>query len=231
MRVYQIKLKLFCLKDIEAYQIQSKVTTLLDKGFMVNDRLLELHEKNRFKGYTYDNPWPLEKDKKYKKGKIYTLTIRTIDPELAVYFSEICPNQYTDDLKGLMAEIRVLPKKRIQSLYTLTSAILKDSKHGYWRTHMSLADYENRLKVNLIKKWNTFQNEKINEDFQLYTLLEFLNEEPIPVSYKNIVLLGDKIRLQIADNEQAQQMAYMALGTGLLEHNSRGSGFVNYRWL
>ena len=96
---------------------------------------------------------------------------------------------------------------------------------------MSLSELEERLKVNLIKKWNHFTGEKINEDFQLYTMLEFLNEGPIVMEYKNVKLLGDKVRLQIADNDNAQKLAYMSLGTGLLEMNSRGAGFVNYRWL
>ena len=62
-------------------------------------------------------------------------------------------------------------------------------------------------------------------------MLEFLNEGPIVMEYKNVKLLGDKVRLQIADNDSAQKLAYMSLGTGLLEMNSRGAGFVNYRWL
>lgn len=96
---------------------------------------------------------------------------------------------------------------------------------------MSLAEYEKRLKNNLVKKWNCFENDKIKEDFQLYTLLEFLNDKPIGMEYKNICLLGDKLRLQVSDNVAAQNLAYMSLGTGILEMNSRGYGFVNYRWL
>ena len=45
------------------------------------------------------------------------------------------------------------------------------------------------------------------------------------------MLLGDKISLNISDDKLAQDLAYMALGTGLLEVNSRGAGFTNYRWL
>ena len=37
--------------------------------------------------------------------------------------------------------------------------------------------------------------------------------------------------MHVADNEMAQKLAYLALGTGVLEMNSRGFGFVNYRWL
>lgn len=230
MQVYQIRIKLYMLTDVALNRIQTNLTAFIDKGFLENEELLQMHEENRFKNYCYDLPYPVEKDKIYKKGKIYTVTVRTIDSKLAKYFQEVCVNSYIDEVKGLTSEIRIIPKKVIDSLYTLTPVILKDDK-GYWRKHMQLAEFENQLKVNLIKKWNSFTGEKLSEDFSLYTLLEFLNETPIPMEYKSIKLLGDKIRLQIADNETAQKLAYMALGTGLLSMNSRGAGYVNYRWL
>lgn len=230
MQVYQIRLKLYMLKDVEVSQIQAKLTTFIDCGFECSEELLQMHRKNQYKNYCYDLPYPLEKDKVYKKENIYTVTIRTIDRKLAEYFSEVCGNHYTKEMKGLTAEIRIIPQKMIEFLYTLTPVILKDEK-GYWRTHMGLEKFEERLKVNLIKKWNYFENDKLEEDFQLYTALEFLNSAPIGIEYKNIKLLGDKIRLQIADNETAQKLAYLSLGTGLAEMNSRGMGFVNYRWI
>lgn len=230
MQVYQIRIKLYMLTDVALNRIQTNLTAFIDKGFLENEELLQMHEENRFKNYCYDLPYPVEKDKIYKKGKIYTVTVRTIDPKLAKYFQEVCVNSYTDEVKGLTSEIRIIPKKVIDSLYTLTPVILKDDK-GYWRKHMQLAEFENQLKVNLVKKWNTFTGEKLSEDFSLYMLLEFLNETPVPMEYKSIKLLGDKIRLQIADNETAQKLAYMALGTGLLSMNSRGAGYVNCRWL
>ena len=230
MLVYSIRLKIFFLCDVPLNKIQKKITNFLDKGFAENEELLERHEENTFKGYVFDFPYPSEPGKVYRKGKIYTLTVRTIEPTMARYFSEVCVNTYTNEIKGLTVEMRILPKKFIQTLYTLTPAILKDEK-GYWRKHMSLSEFEERMKVNLIKKWNHFTGEKLNEDFQFYTMLEFLNQGPIVMEYKNVKLLGDKVRLQIADNDNAQKLAYMSLGTGLLEMNSRGAGFVNYRWL
>lgn len=230
MQVYQIRIKLYLMKDIKVNQIQTKLTTFIDKGFADNEELLRMHEENKYKYYCYDLPYPVEKDKIYKKGKIYTVTIRTIEIKLAKYFQEICVNTYTDEIKGLTSEIQLIPQKMIETLYTLTPAILKDDK-GYWRKHMCLEEFEKQLKVNLVKKWNNFEKDKLEEEFQLYTLLEFLNETPVPMEYKNIKLLGDKIRLQIADNENAQKLAYMALGTGILGMNSRGAGYVNYRWL
>lgn len=230
MNVYQIRIKLYFLKNIAVNEIREKLTAFIDKRFCIDQKLLKMHEENRYKGYVHDLPYPIEKDKIYKQGKVYTITIRTIDSELARYFHEVCVNSYTEEIKGLTAEIRILPKKIIESVYTLTPAVLKDEQ-GYWKDHMNLEQFGRRLTVNLIKKWNYFTGEKLSEDFSLYTLLELLNEGPIVAEYKGVKLLGDKIRLQIADNVSAQSLAYMALGTGICEMNSRGLGFLNYRWL
>ena len=51
------------------------------------------------------------------------------------------------------------------------------------------------------------------------------------MKFKDITFLGDKIRLSISDNKTAQELAYMALGTGIGEINSRGAGFLGWRWL
>lgn len=230
MLVYQIRMKLFLLEDIAANRIQEKVTSFLDKGFGNNEKLITFHKENKYKNYCYDQLYPLETDKVYKKEKIYTLTIRTIDIEMAKYFKNICVNNYTKEMKGLTADIRVLPKKILETVYTLTPLVIKTDT-GYWRSSMSLTTLEERIKVNLIKKWNRFNGDKLDENFDLYTMIEFKNKIPIGITYKNIKLLGDKIQLTVADNETAQNLMYMALGTGIGEMNSRGLGFLGYRWL
>ena len=138
MQVYQIRIKLYMLTDVALNRIQTNLTAFIDKGFLENEELLQMHEENKFKNYCYDLPYPIEKDKIYKKGKIYTVTIRTIDPRLAKYFQEVCVNSYTDEVKGLTSEIRIIPKKVIDSIYTLTPVILKDDK-GYWRKQIGRA--------------------------------------------------------------------------------------------
>ena len=230
IRVYSARIRIYIIRDIPVEKIRGAVTEFLDSGLVVNPQLAALHSQNKYKYYVYDSLYPIEKDKIYKKDHIYTLTIRTLDTTLAKYFSEYVVNTYTDKIKGLTAQVRMIPKKHIDVLYTLTPAILKCDS-GYWKDEMTVEQYEERLKVNLIKKWNEFQGEKIEENFELFTGVEFLSKCPIASEYKGIKLLGDKIRIHVADNEKAQKLAYMALGTGVLEMNSRGYGFVNYRWL
>lgn len=230
MEVYQIRMKLYLLEDIPAEIVQIRITDFIDRAFFKERALSILHEVNTYKNYSYDLPYPVEADKIYKKGKIYTITVRTIDRKMANFFQQICINTYTRYIKGLTAEFRILPKKILEFIYTLTPIIIKDER-GYWRNIMSEEAFGNRIKINLIKKWNLFTHDNIGEDFELYTTLEFLNRVPVSVEYKNVKLLGDKIRLSVADNEMAQNLAYMSLGTGMGEMNSRGAGFINYRWL
>ncbi|AGX43473.1 CRISPR-associated endoribonuclease Cas6 [Clostridium saccharobutylicum] len=230
MNVFQIKLKIFVLKDIPIEDSQGTVSAFIDSGLIKDEKLLEFHESNKFKGYCFDAPYPLEDDKIYKKDKIYTITIRTIDKNLAEFFANKLVNEFNENVKGLTSEIRILPKKHIEKLYSITPAVMKN-EDGYWKNKIKLDDFERRLKENLIKKYNSTMNLKIDEDFQLYTSIEFKNKKPISTKYKNIKLLGDKISLNIAENENAQKLAYMSLGTGIFEMNARGYGYVNYRWL
>lgn len=231
MKVYQVKLKLFMINNIELKDIQSKVCSFIDTGLVKYNRdLYELHESNTYKNYCFDAPYPIEEDKIYRGNKVYTLTIRTINVDLAEFFSNKLVNEYSKDIKALTSEIKILPQKHIEKIYSITTTILKED-YGYWRDKTNVSEFEKRVKENLIKKYNMFTKTKIDEDFQLYTTIEFKNRKPISSNYKNIKLLGDKISLNIAENDNAQKLAYMSLGTGILEMNSRGYGFVNYRWL
>lgn len=229
MNVYQIRLKVYLLEDIQAREVQTKVTALIDRSFLNKEETSQMHESNMYKMYCHDFLYPIEKDQIYKKDNIYSITIRTIDDDLAKFFSEVLVHSHSNEMKALTAEIKIIPKRVINSIHTLTPAVMKSEK-GYWRTKMPVSEFEERLKVNLIKKYNSFYGEKLDEDFQLYHGVEFFNNAPIPIRYKNITLLGDKVKLHISEHDTAQKLAYMSLGTGILEMNARGNGFVNYEW-
>ena len=230
MQVFQVRIKLFLLQDLEVDYIQDKLNGYIDKAFSKDEELRIFHEENKFKCYCFDSLYPVEKDKIYKKNNIYTLTLRTVHKKLADFFCEKLVNEYDNNFKGLTSEVRIIPKKYLDKIYSVTPIILKNDE-GYWKYKLTMDQFEKRLKENLIKKYNFIMNTKIDEDFELYNSIEFNNKKPIAVPYKNVKLLGDKITLKAADNSIAQELLYMSLGTGLLEMNSRGQGFVNYRYL
>lgn len=230
MKTYEIRVKVYTSKDIPVSKIFTVIAHYIDSSLAKTKELLDYHENNQFKNYCFNSLWPVEKDMVYKKDKIYTFIIRTVDLDLARYFSEHLSNHRTNELKGLTVENRMIPRKIIDELYTLTPIILK-TDNGYWKNTMSVDDFEKRLFENAVKKYNEYANVKMDEDFQFYTSMKFLNKAPISIQYKKIRLLGDKISLKIADNEQAQDLAYFIIGTGLCEMNSRGCGYCNYHWL
>ncbi len=229
MQTIQIRVKILVKKDTHITEIQSKVCGLIDYSFSKKQDLLEMHNTNRYKFYCFDFPYPGEKDQIYKKDKVYTLTIRTLDISLAEFFSNSLLDVETYFIKALSSEIKIIPQKPIEKIYSLTPAIIKNDS-GYWRDNMSIDDYERRLKENLIKKYNNITGEKMDEDFDLFNKIELKNRKPISVKYKNVKLLGDKVNLYISDDSRAQKLAYMAIGCGIMEMNSRGCGFVNYKF-
>lgn len=229
-KVFEIRIKVYILKDIHLPELLTKEAEYIDSALAQNEKWLKYHELNRFKNYCFGSLYPIEKDGVYKKDNLYTITVRTVEQELAQYFSKALRNHYTDSIKGLTVENRILPKKIIGEIYSLTPIIQK-SDEGYWKNQLTIGEFERRLFENAVKKYNQYTGNKIDEDFQLYTNITFLNKKPIANEYKGIRLLGDKVNLKIADNAQAQELAYFLLGSGIGEMNSRGMGYCNYRWL
>ncbi len=229
MEVYELKLKVFLLKDIVADKASESIAQLIDKSLINTEEMKTFHKERKFKFYTFNTFYPIETEKLYKGGKIYSVLIRTVDEKLVNHFKVYLQNEYTDKLKALTIELRVIPKKVIKKLYSLTPCIAKFD--GYWKGNYSLSEYEERMKINLIKKYKEFYNIELDENFELFNHIEFCNRKPISIPIKNIRLLGDKINVHVADNETSQLLSYFALGVGIMELNSRGFGYMNYEFL
>ncbi|GAA0182520.1 hypothetical protein SH2C18_48870 [Clostridium sediminicola] len=230
MKVFEISILVFLLKDIDSKDAFSKIGEFIDSGLAKKPELLELHNKNTFKNYCFCSFFPLESDKIHKEGKNYTIRIRTVDSRLADFFNKDLVNHFNDNIKALTSTIKILPKRHIEKMYSITPLVLKTNE-GYWKGNLSLNDFERRLKENLIKKYNLLMDTKIDEDFQLYTSIEFNNKKPVAINYKGRKILGDKVTIHISDDKIAQDLAYMSLGTGILEMNARGAGYMSFKCL
>ena len=123
MHVYSIRMKLYVMEEMRLNEVQQHLIAFLDHGLSKMEGFVEWHSDNRYKYYCFDYLYPIERDGVYKKNQVYTLTIRTVDPKLAEYLANQVVHTYTKNLKGLTSEVRILPKKIIEVLYTLTPAI------------------------------------------------------------------------------------------------------------
>lgn len=230
MNVYEIRLKVFLLKSVKQEEASAVIASFIDSELSKKEEFKKFHQDNQFKNYVFDQFYPISKEGIYDKEQVYNFRIRTTDRELAEYFIGQLPNHSTACLKGLTAELRIIPRKQLETLFSITPIALKNEE-GYWKDFMTFDEYEERLKINLIKKYNAIMDTKIEEDFPLYTMIELINHKPIGIHYKGITLLGDKISVKVSSHPMAQELLYMSLGTGIGEMNSRGLGFLNFRWL
>ena len=230
MNVYEIKLKVCLLKNIKYENSLEIASSYLDFSLCKNEKFLSEHKEKKYKHYNFNYLYPIENDKVYKKDKLYTITIRTIDQEVAEYLLNSTCNHSDENIKGIRSELKVIPKKYIEKIYSITPVLIKD-KEGYWRKKNNIDFFEKRLKENVVKKYKYISNNKEIELSDFYNEIKFKNYKPIKTSFKNINLLGDKVELSIESDLKSQELAYMILGMGLLENNSRGMGFVNFKHL
>ncbi len=230
LKVFQIDTKVFLLRDIRWENLQEKLCSFMDEVMGKVPELLEMHKGKGYKPYTFSCLYPVEKEGIYKSGQVYSFSIRTIDVGLKHFFQESFVNEYNADFKCLTNCVKVIPEHLIEKLYSITAVIVKAEGGGYWRDHVGIQEYQRYLTENLIKKYNYFMGGRLKEDFDFIREIKFLNKGPIASNYKEIKLLGDKFDLYVAENETSQKLAYLALGVGMGNNNTRGSGYVNCKW-
>lgn len=228
MLVHEINCKVYLLKTIRLENILYEISSFADKALASDEKMLEFHQSYGYKGYVLSGFKEIEKQKFYKEGKIYTFSVRCVQKELCDFFLKQLADTQSAVMKGLVTEVKTIPKLFIEKLYTVTPALVK-LDGGYWKKVLSFEDYEKRLFDNSIKKYKQLTGKDIDENFRLYNRIEMLNNKPIANYFKGIRLLGDKFELHISENETAQEISYILLGVGALENNSRGYGYLNYK--
>lgn len=233
MEVYEITVRIYIANNIKVSEMQGVIAHFIDSYLSKDELFAQFHQEKRPKCYTMDLPCPVEKGmQEYQGDKIYQFRIRTISGELSSYLLSGIAEHRTEEIKGLVRTVRVIPHKHISTVYTLTPVVLVDPEgRGYWRDIMSFSEYEEMLKKSIIHQYEACTGEKIDQGCALYDQIELKNKCGIGIPYKGIALLGDKLSMQVSDNETAQRIAYYLLGSGLGSKGSRGFGFLGYRFL
>ena len=230
MTVFEIRLKVFLLKDIRHQDALSVIATFIDSVLVQHQAYLQWHEINTFKMYTFNSFFPVEKEGVYKKDQVYGIIIRTIKRDLAEYLDWVLRGYADAYMKGLTSEMRIIAQKHLEQVYSITPVMIKHEE-GYWNPHLSFEQYEERIKNNLLKKYREVTQAEIGSEVKLWKLFERSSKMPIAIPYKGIKMLGDKLSIFVEDTPLAQDVMYMALGAGIGEMNPRGFGFVNFRYL
>lgn len=222
MQYYNIKVAVLLKNDTQTFENYEKISKLISASMLKDQTLKQLHEENRYKNYVFCNLYPIEKDGIYKAGNIYTFQIRTIDFKLGLKIKQVLNNFQNEEFKVIVSDLETSTQRKINTLATLTPAIITSDKGDYLiNNDMQLV--KERILANAQKKYNQLYNEKIDMDF--IKSIKQTNNKPIKIPYKSINILGYKFEIEVKDDPISQNLAYLILSVGLLEKNAEGFGF------
>lgn len=234
MNIFQCDFKIYLLKNIFKEDIQECLSKLIDKSFYENPNMKNFHDENKIKKYSFNQLYPVEKNGIYKEGSIYNFQVRCIGEELKDHFIRYLTNEYTSNMKILTSNSKKIIKKPIDRIYSISSLIVKiadDEKTQYWRNNHNEEDFFEYIRKSCIKKYEMLTGEILDRELRLFNYERIDNLKPVATKFKNKKILGDKVTLNIDTSNEAQNISYMIIGTGLADMAPRGYGFVNYQYI
>lgn len=231
LKACEISLKIRLKEDITYRNLPLKLSQGINKCFLIDKKSMILHKKNRCKNYSYSLLTPIEKDY-YKADKFYDLTIRFLSLELANSFYE-----GVKTIDNTIFTLVVAKKKEIKStdniiktLETINPTIITDNNRYVDSAHLKKKLVIDRIVSNTNHKMNDFYGKNNITKYNFIEDVEPMSFQSSVFNYKkNGVLIGNKLRVKVKQDEKSQELAFIAYVSGLLEKNSLSFGFCKIR--
>lgn len=212
-------------KDIAFDEAGYIIGKTINKAMLFDEDLKEMHPKNQYKNYVFDTFYPFERDKVYKAGKLYIFRLRGIDVEMIKKIRKCMRVLRSYDLKILAIDAKLVKQRKIKSLHALSPIILTIDDQP-WLQNNDIKIFNERMHSNLEKKYVAYFGLDVEAKCNWAKSITFKNRKPVSLKYKDIKLLGNKISVEVNDDEISQKLAFIALASGLGEKNSAlGAGF------
>lgn len=237
-----------CLQKIFEKKFRSAV-----KGFIyekLKDSKYELNKNNsNYRGFCFSNLFPI-KNKEIKENKVYHINISTNISDLAIKLLEKVNIEDIVNLgEGSFKLIDISIKKENLSnnmiLESVSPIIIKSNrkKQDFVNFDIDKDLFIKNLSINLIKKYNFFQNKNIDINYDLFEniLIEPLIQKKRLNSHfsiliedndeirkgKPIYIYGNRLKFKIIDiNDLQKEILQIGLETGFGSMNSYGLGFM-----
>lgn len=232
----QLTINLYLLKNIKINDCNEELSKLINLSMEKDEYLGYIHKKKKgFKNYSWCTLYPIEKDYIYKSNDVYRFTIRSYDMKLIDAFEKSLLNTRNDKFVVLQIDKSIRGYKKVDELITITPSIITIRDENNKLTSWNKDNSENVLQElsinvfnNLCKKYKeNFKEDIILKKEDVIEDINILSNHGLVINYKNIKMLGYKIKVKFKENEIAQKLANAAIVLGLLEKNSTlGCGFV-----
>lgn len=226
LEYFELIITTYLKKDIYFNCSGALIGDMLNKTMLKNSYLKNLHKQNVYKHYCFGSFFPIEKDKTYKKGSVYTFKIRSLNSEFTDNVWKNIKKIKDDNFSVLAIEYTKKNIRQISNIYTVTPTVITLEKNRNWTQDDDVLVVMDRIKSNLEKKYKSFYGENVVFDSDIIDRFELMNKKPVTTCYKNTKFLGNKFKIWFNQDENAQKLAFIAITCGLGEKNSSvGAGF------
>lgn len=225
-KLYELSVAVMLKQDIHYQESTEKIGEHINKSMLLDQELKQFHrlKGRQYKHYVFSNMYPIEKDKCYKQGRIYTINIRSFHKDFIFKMRRLIEKVNDSILQVIFTKVKTIRRRLISELHTVNPVIITIENEPFFKKNTETI--KSRIEENLLKKYEHLNNKQINLQKSFVDKIEILSKEPVVTWYKGIKMLGHKINLYLSVDEQSQELGYLALGSGIGEKNSSiGSGF------
>lgn len=226
MEYSEIKVFIKMNEDIKSDEMYSVLSKYINKSLLNDSKMKRVHETNCFKFYTFGLPYPIEKEKIYKKDKLYAFNVRSISREVIMRVGRVLErncNEFT--LEGKDFKSYVFDK--IEKIISLTPVVVTRKDQKYWTKECGTDELCKQLSSNAEKKLKAYYGKiKIEEGTNFIEEIKQKNNRLILVPYKGGYVAGNKFEIKVKSDETSQLLAGVVAAMGLGEKCSAiGMGY------
>lgn len=225
MYYHELIVTLKMKQDITNDEMYSFLNNLINNAMLYDEKLREMHERNEYKFYTYSSLNPIEKDRIYKKDRVYIFNIRSINKIFLANLNRVLPLT-EENVKVIATQIKSYSQKFITKLTTLSPVVTTMKESKYWKKEDGLQELIARMCKNAVRKYNQYFNTQIPEETIFIQAITQTNLKPIKIPYKQGNLIGNKFVMEIKNDKLSQDLAFFMKATGALEKNTIGCGYL-----
>lgn len=229
MEFFEITTTILLQENIIFTECNEKIGNLINAAMHFDAELAEKHRQKGYKNYVFCSLYPTESDKLYKAGRIYIFRIRSLEWDFIIKMKEFLPEVKNSSVKVLASEVKTCKQRHISELYTITPAVATVDNRN-WVEGDDFLLLQERIQMNLEKKYKAFFQGELKLAQSFIQHIELVNQKPMRIKYKNTSFMGNKFRIYVSQDSESQDLAFVALATGILEKNSScGCGFCSAR--
>lgn len=222
----ELKIVIEPYTDVDSINSYETISKFLSHSMLQDETLKSYHINKSIKGYVWDSPYPQEKDKIYRAGRVYLFHLRSLDLEFILKMKKCLEMSHDTIFKVLSCQMTSFQYQPISQLKSLSPIICTIEKGRYWVKEDGLQLLMDRLNVCALKKYRQYIGDIEEQPGGFIESISLLNKVPIKIPYKSTSLIGNKVLITCKNDDYSQKLAFAVLGAGLEKSSIGFSYFI-----